>query len=65
LKQGVVAKTALVTNSFEGEELAFYESKVHTMKFYFHYELVKTLSLSARLTDTEVLTIAKAMEPAL
>ena len=65
LKQGIVAKNALVTGSHEGDELAFYESKLHTMKFFFHYELVKTLSLAARLTDTEVLTIAKAMEPAL
>lgn len=65
LKQGIVAKNALVTGSHEGDELAFYESKLHTMKFFFHYELVKTLSLAARLTDPEVLTIAKAMEPAL
>jgi butyryl-CoA dehydrogenase len=59
LKQGVVAKNALVTNSLEGDELAFYESKIHTMKFFFHYELVKTLSLAARLTDTELLTTHK------
>jgi hypothetical protein len=65
LKQGIVAKNALVTKNQEGDELAFYESKIHTMKFFFHYELVKTLSLAARLTDTEVLTIVKAMEPAI
>jgi hypothetical protein len=29
------------------------------MKFFFHYELVKTLSLAARLTDTELLTTHK------
>ena len=62
LKQGIVAKNALVTNSFEGDELAFYESKIHTMKFFFHYELIKTLSLAARLLDTEVLTINKEYE---
>lgn len=62
LKQGIVAKNALVTNSFEGDELAFYESKIHTMKFFFHYELIKTLSLAARLLDTEVLTINKEIE---
>jgi alkylation response protein AidB-like acyl-CoA dehydrogenase len=62
LKQGNVAKNALVTNSFEGDELAFYESKLHTMKFFFHYELIKTLSLAARLLDTEVLTINKEYE---
>lgn len=65
LKQGIVAKTALVTKNPTGDELAFYESKIHTMKFYFHYELVKTLSLSVRLTDPEVLTISNEMQPAI
>ena len=32
------------------------------MKFFFHYELIKTLSLAARLLDTEVLTINKEYE---
>lgn len=57
LKQAVVAKQALVTQNLEGDEAAFYESKLHTMKFYFHYEIPKTLGLAVRLTDTEVLTI--------
>jgi len=62
LKQGVVAKNALLTQSLEGDELAFYESKIHTMKFFFHYEVPKTLGLAVRLKDTEVLTIETEKE---
>ncbi len=57
LKQAVVAKRALVSQAPEGDEAAFYEAKLHTMKFYFHYELPKALSLAARLTDPEALTL--------
>ena len=57
LKQGVVAKRAMVTKSPEGENLAFLESKIHTMKFFFHYEVPKILGLATRLTDNEVLTL--------
>jgi butyryl-CoA dehydrogenase len=62
LKQGVVAKNALLTENPEGDELAFYESKIHTMKFFFHYEVPKTLGLASRLKDTEVLTIMTEKE---
>jgi alkylation response protein AidB-like acyl-CoA dehydrogenase len=62
LKQGVVAKNAMITKNLEGDELAFYESKIQTMKFFYHYELVKTLGLSARLLDTEVLTLVDELE---
>ncbi|MEZ4900590.1 MAG: acyl-CoA dehydrogenase [Spirosomataceae bacterium] len=62
LKQGVVAKRTMLTQSPEGDELAFYESKIHTMKFFFHYEVPKTLGLATRLKDTEVLTIMTEKE---
>lgn len=62
LKQAVVAKKALLLNNPQGDELAFYESKIHTMKFFFHYEIPKTLGLATRLTDGEVLTIALEKE---
>lgn len=62
LKQAVVAKQALLTQNPEGDELAFYESKIHTMKFFFHYEIPKTLGLAVRLKDTEVLTITTEKE---
>lgn len=62
LKQGIVAKNAMISNNLEGDELAFYDSKIHTMKFFYHYELVKTLGLATRLTDSEVLTLVGEME---
>lgn len=62
LKQGIVAKNALLIKNPEGDELAFYESKIHTMKFFFHYEVPKTLGLAVRLKDTEVLTITTEKE---
>ncbi|WOC39405.1 acyl-CoA dehydrogenase [Polaribacter sp. HL-MS24] len=40
----------------------FYESKIHTMKFYFTYELPKTTSLAASLMSDEVLTIKQDKE---
>ncbi|MEM7370804.1 MAG: acyl-CoA dehydrogenase [Bacteroidota bacterium] len=65
LKQAVIAKQILLTeNPVEGE-LEFYESKLHTMKFYFHYELPKTLGLATRLLDDEVLTIPSSKELAM
>lgn len=57
LKQAVVAKRALVGGAPEGDETAFYEAKLHTMKFFFHYELPKTLGLATRLLDSEALTL--------
>ncbi|MGF7217102.1 butyryl-CoA dehydrogenase [Spirosoma lacussanchae] len=65
LKQAVVARQALLTRNPEGDELAFYEGKIHTMKFYFHYEVPKTLGLAQRLKDPEVLTIVSEKELAL
>ncbi|GAB3692589.1 acyl-CoA dehydrogenase [Spirosoma flavus] len=65
LKQAIVAKQALLTKNPAGDELAFYEGKIHTMKFFFHYEVPKTLGLAQRLTDTEVLTIVTEKELAL
>ncbi|NID11193.1 acyl-CoA dehydrogenase [Fibrivirga algicola] len=65
LKQGLVAKQTILTQNPQGDELAFYEGKLHTMKFFFHYEVPKTLGLAARLKDTEVLTIVSAKELAL
>ena len=65
LKQAVVAKQAMLTRNPQGDDLAFYEGKIHTMKFFFHYEVPKTLGLAKRLTDTEVLTIVTEKELAL
>ncbi|GAB3497559.1 acyl-CoA dehydrogenase [Spirosoma knui] len=65
LKQAVVARQALLAQNPQGDELAFYEGKIHTMKFYFHYEVPKTLGLATRLKDPEVLTIVSEKELAL
>ncbi|GAB4026485.1 acyl-CoA dehydrogenase [Spirosoma koreense] len=65
LKQAIVAKQALLTQNPQGDELAFYEGKIHTMRFFFHYEVPKTLGLAQRLMDTEVLTIVTEKELAL
>lgn len=65
LKQAIVAKQILLTENPEKGELEFYESKIHTMKFYFHYEVPKTLGLAQRLMDSEVLTIPTSKELAM
>jgi alkylation response protein AidB-like acyl-CoA dehydrogenase len=62
IKQALVAKNALITKNPTGEELAFYEGKIHTMKFYYHYELPKTHGLATRLTDNEALTLVGIQE---
>lgn len=61
LKMGVEAKQALVTGKAKfGTE--FYESKLHTLKFYFKYEMPKTLSCADILLNEEVLTIVAKRE---
>ena len=65
LKQAIVAKQAILTQNPQGDDLAFYEGKIHTMKYFFHYEVPKTLGLAVRLKDTEVLTVVSAKELAL
>ena len=57
LKQGVVAQLKLNEFNNNPEETKFYKSKLHSMKFFFHYELIKTKALSAKLRDNEVLTV--------
>lgn len=55
LKMGVVSAEALATA--QGDEAAFHRSKIHTLRFYFHYELPKTQGLVSRLMETEYLTL--------
>ena len=57
LKQAVKAQERLNDNNCTDDDKRFYRSKLHTMKFFFHYELRKTKALSARLLDTETLTV--------
>jgi butyryl-CoA dehydrogenase len=47
-------------NLLDGEQTyskAFYDSKIHSMKFYFKYELPKTGSLAESLLHADVLTV--------
>ncbi len=55
------AKNALVTGQKTYSE-DFYESKIHTMKFFYKYELPKTNGLAEILLDEEALTIAGEKE---
>lgn len=61
LEMAVNAKTALVTGQRTYAE-DFYESKIHTMKFYFKYEVSKTSGLAETLMDETVLTIQEEKE---
>ncbi|MEO0900398.1 MAG: acyl-CoA dehydrogenase [Bacteroidota bacterium] len=61
LKMATVAKQALVTGSQDFTN-DFLESKIHTMKFYFKYEMPKTDGLSQIITDPNVVTIIKDRE---
>ena len=56
LDMAVSAKQSLLKGDKTYSE-EFYESKIHTMKFYFKYELPKTTSLAESLMDREVLTV--------
>lgn len=56
LNMATVAKKALVSGQLQQSE-TFYESKIHTMKFYYKYEMPKTLGLAKTLMDNAVLTI--------
>jgi len=61
LKMATVAKRALLTGdpSFSRE---FLEGKVHTMKFYYKYEMPKTEGLAQSITDPQVLTVIEDRE---
>jgi len=61
LKMAVKAKQAIVTRQLTYPE-AFYESKIHTMKFYFKYEMNKVNGLADTLMDENVLTIPAEKE---
>jgi len=62
LKQGLVAHRCLLKTGIEKQENNFYESKLHTMKFYFKYELPKMNALSVTLSNSEDLTINQDKE---
>lgn len=61
LKMATVAKTALVTGNMS-KEATFYENKIYTMRFFYKYELPKTLSLKETLMHPESLTMVESKE---
>ena len=61
LKMGVQAKQALVTGKTE-YPASFYEGKLHTMKFFYKYEMPRTNSLAEILMNEETLTIVEEKE---
>ena len=62
LKMAVAASGGLKNEGLNKDEKAFLNSKVKTMKFYFHYELPKTAGFSTRLMDEEIITILREKE---
>ena len=54
--------TADLENKNTDYSVAFYESKIHTMKFYYKYELTKTSTLKEILLDKDTLTINKSKD---
>jgi alkylation response protein AidB-like acyl-CoA dehydrogenase len=61
LEMATDAKAALSKSDKKYSEI-FYESKIHTMKFYFKYEVPKTNSLAVTLMSDEVVTIKNDKE---
>lgn len=59
LKQAIIAESKLERKTNSKEEIVFYESKIHTMQYFFHYELPKIKGLLERLEDETVLTVFK------
>jgi hypothetical protein len=57
LKQALVAHQTLANGQDLGDDKTFYLSKIHTMKFFFHYEMPKLQGLITRLFDRTQLTI--------
>ena len=62
LKQATIAYTQLQSANFSMQVREFYESKVHTMKFFFRYELPHAEACAKTLMDPEFLTNLKKGE---
>ncbi len=58
LEMSIQAKLGLDDSNSKFDD-EFFNSKIHSMKFYFKYELVKTTSLAETLMTTEELTLSK------
>ncbi len=56
LKMATVAYTQLQSGNFQNQTQEFYEGKVHTMKFFFRYELPHAAACAKTLMNPEYLT---------
>ena len=56
LRQGLTAEKGLGNNPSQGDIL-FYQGKLFTMRYFFHYELPKMQGLAARLMENDGLTV--------
>ncbi len=56
LLQGIAAQKGLNRGSSDLEN-SFYKGKLHTMKYFFHYELPKIRGLASRLMEADGLTV--------
>jgi len=61
LEMATKAKQAIVTGNLSYQE-EFYQSKIHTMKYFFKYELPLTAGWKETLLNQEVVTIMKEKE---
>lgn len=60
LKQGIVASEALAHPEKAKEDKEFYESKLHTLSFFFAYEIPRNAGLATRLMDGRIYTVLGA-----
>jgi butyryl-CoA dehydrogenase len=56
LLQGIAVRKA-IDDGAKKKDLNFYEGKMFTLRYFFAYELPKTLGLAKRLTDDDALTV--------
>lgn len=61
LRMATLAKQALVTGDTQ-YTTTFYESKVHTMRFFYKYELLPISGIAEAITSPDVLTILQEEE---
>jgi butyryl-CoA dehydrogenase len=59
LKMAVVAAKKIKLSDFQSNNLAFYEGKIHTMEFFFKYELPHAEACAKTLEDQQTLTNIK------
>jgi butyryl-CoA dehydrogenase len=62
LKMAAVAAKKIRESDFKSNSLAFYQGKIHTMEFFFKYELPHSEACAKTLEDLHTLTNVKAHE---